>query len=199
MEQDLQSFFWIPVYSCTHWLDSGTPPPPILPHSGSYTRALLVSQDRRHVFVTPWVRRKLSCRVTCLSLRALAIGGARSISSLQFKNVPYDRILGHFLPSLVLVQHTLPIREKKIQFYNQLSSKERKNLAMTSFLMSAILEIWASTQSGQSWSPHRRNFISETTPFLHSFCSMHTVNLYKVCPKISCWQSRELSWRAPAG
>jgi hypothetical protein len=28
-----------------------TPPPP--PHLGSYTRALLVSQDRRHLFVTP--------------------------------------------------------------------------------------------------------------------------------------------------
>jgi hypothetical protein len=27
-------------------------PPP--PHLGSYTRALLVSQDRRHLFVTPW-------------------------------------------------------------------------------------------------------------------------------------------------
>ncbi len=28
--------------------------PPSLPHLGSYTRALLVSQDRRHLFVTPW-------------------------------------------------------------------------------------------------------------------------------------------------
>ncbi len=27
------------------------PPPPL--HLGSYTRALLVSQDRRHLFVTP--------------------------------------------------------------------------------------------------------------------------------------------------
>ncbi len=25
------------------------------PHLGSYTRALLVSQDRRHLFVTPWL------------------------------------------------------------------------------------------------------------------------------------------------
>jgi hypothetical protein len=34
---------------CTHWLRSRTPSP----HLGSYTRALLVSQDRRHLFVTP--------------------------------------------------------------------------------------------------------------------------------------------------
>ncbi len=30
--------------------------PPLPPHLGSYTRALLVSQDRRHLFVTPGVR-----------------------------------------------------------------------------------------------------------------------------------------------
>jgi hypothetical protein len=29
------------------------PPPPIPPHLGSYTRALMASQDRRHLFVTP--------------------------------------------------------------------------------------------------------------------------------------------------
>ncbi len=28
-------------------------PPPLTPHLGAYTRALLVSQDRRHLFVTP--------------------------------------------------------------------------------------------------------------------------------------------------
>jgi hypothetical protein len=27
---------------------------PLPPHMGSYTRALLVSQDKRHLFVTPW-------------------------------------------------------------------------------------------------------------------------------------------------
>ncbi len=35
------------MYSYTHWLR------PSPPHLGSYTRALLVSQDRRHLFVTP--------------------------------------------------------------------------------------------------------------------------------------------------
>jgi hypothetical protein len=28
---------------------------PLPPHLGSYTRALLVSQDRRHLFVTPYI------------------------------------------------------------------------------------------------------------------------------------------------
>ncbi len=44
-------FIWAPVSSCTHWLRPRNSRPP--PHLGSYTRALLVSQDRRHLFVTP--------------------------------------------------------------------------------------------------------------------------------------------------
>jgi hypothetical protein len=32
-----------------------TPPPTPPPLLGSYTRALLVSQDRQHLFVTPWL------------------------------------------------------------------------------------------------------------------------------------------------
>jgi hypothetical protein len=54
MELDLQSLFGLHVHSCTHWLKprNRNPPPP---HLGSYTRVLLVSQDRRHLFVTPWV------------------------------------------------------------------------------------------------------------------------------------------------
>jgi hypothetical protein len=40
------------VHSSTHWLISRNPPP-AFPHFGSYTMALLVSQDRRHLFVTP--------------------------------------------------------------------------------------------------------------------------------------------------
>ncbi len=53
MELDLQSLFGLNVHSCTHWLRPRTPLPPPFPHLGSYTRALLVSQDRRHLFVTP--------------------------------------------------------------------------------------------------------------------------------------------------
>ncbi len=48
MEIDLQSLFGLHVHSCTPQL-----PHPLLPHVVSYTRALLVSQDRRHLFVTP--------------------------------------------------------------------------------------------------------------------------------------------------
>jgi hypothetical protein len=55
MELDLQSLFGLHVCSCTHWLRPRNPrPPPIPLHFGSYTRALLVSQERRHLFVTPW-------------------------------------------------------------------------------------------------------------------------------------------------
>ncbi len=50
-------FIWASC-ACAHtaqlyWLrpSNSYPPPP--PHLGSYTRALLVSQDRRHLFVTP--------------------------------------------------------------------------------------------------------------------------------------------------
>jgi hypothetical protein len=53
MKLDLQKFTWATVYSCTHWLRPHNPPPPPQ-HLGSYTRALLVRQDRRHIFVTPW-------------------------------------------------------------------------------------------------------------------------------------------------
>jgi hypothetical protein len=41
------------VHSCTHLLRPCNPPPPPDPPD-SYTRALLVSKDRRHLFVTPW-------------------------------------------------------------------------------------------------------------------------------------------------
>jgi hypothetical protein len=43
------------VHSCTHWLRPRNPPPPspIPPVYDAYTRALLVSKDRRHLFVTP--------------------------------------------------------------------------------------------------------------------------------------------------
>jgi hypothetical protein len=57
MKLDLQSLFGLHGHSCTHWLwlrprNPPAPPPP--QHLGSYTSAILVSQDRRHLFVTPW-------------------------------------------------------------------------------------------------------------------------------------------------
>ncbi len=53
MELDHQSLhvFGLHVHSYTHRLRPRNPLPP--PHLGSYTRALLVSQDRRHLFMTP--------------------------------------------------------------------------------------------------------------------------------------------------
>jgi hypothetical protein len=48
MELDLQSLF--ELLCRAHWLSPATPPPPYL---GSYRRSLLVSQDRRHLFVSP--------------------------------------------------------------------------------------------------------------------------------------------------
>jgi hypothetical protein len=81
MELDLQSLFGLHVHSFSHWLRPRTPPPLFgliyesisittiysrkkfsakFPHIfitftySLYTRALLVSQGRRHLFVTPW-------------------------------------------------------------------------------------------------------------------------------------------------
>jgi hypothetical protein len=54
MELDIQSLFRLHVHSCTHWLSPRNFPLP--PHVGSSTRALLVSHDRRHLLVTPWIQ-----------------------------------------------------------------------------------------------------------------------------------------------
>ncbi len=51
MELDLQSLFGLLYTPVLIGWDPATPRLP--PHLGSYTRALLVSQDRRHLFVTP--------------------------------------------------------------------------------------------------------------------------------------------------
>ncbi len=57
------------MYSCTHWLRPCTPPPAfglIL-----YARALLVSQDRRHLFVNQRNGRNLmSLRMSCTKVLA---------------------------------------------------------------------------------------------------------------------------------
>jgi hypothetical protein len=59
MELDPQSLFGLHVHRFTHWLRprKGRNPPTPPPHFGSNTRTLLVtvSQDRRHLFVTPWL------------------------------------------------------------------------------------------------------------------------------------------------
>ncbi len=56
MEVDLHSFFWASCHvMCTAVLIGWDPAPPPSPirHWDSYMRTLLVSQDRRHLFVTP--------------------------------------------------------------------------------------------------------------------------------------------------
>jgi hypothetical protein len=50
-------FIWAPMYNS-----------PLPLHLGSYTRALLVSQDRRHLLVTPWTRVFLESLAALLSL-----------------------------------------------------------------------------------------------------------------------------------
>jgi hypothetical protein len=53
METDLQSLFGLHVHSLIHWLSPRNPHPP--PRIN--TRALLVCQNRQHLFVTPcWLR-----------------------------------------------------------------------------------------------------------------------------------------------
>jgi hypothetical protein len=57
-------YIWISkvyLYSCTHLLRSRNSPRP--PPLGTYMRALLVSQDRQHLFVTPSTVH-ISCKST---------------------------------------------------------------------------------------------------------------------------------------
>ncbi len=57
MELDLKSLFGLLCTAVLNGWDPATPPLPPHPptHLGSYTRALLVIEDRRHSFVTPLV------------------------------------------------------------------------------------------------------------------------------------------------
>ncbi len=57
MELYLQSpeFIWTPCVQLYVLIDWDPASPLLSPHLGSYTRALLVSQDRRHLFVFPWL------------------------------------------------------------------------------------------------------------------------------------------------
>jgi hypothetical protein len=50
MELGLQSLFWAPSAQLCSLAE--TPSIPLPSHLGSYTRALMVSQDRRHLCVT---------------------------------------------------------------------------------------------------------------------------------------------------
>ncbi len=61
MELDLQSLFGLLCTSVLIVWDAVITP--LRQHLGSYTRALLVSQDRRHLDVTPWLTINLVWRV----------------------------------------------------------------------------------------------------------------------------------------
>jgi hypothetical protein len=50
------------VHSCTHWLRPSNSPPRMWTR---ITRALLVSKDRRHLFVTPWLCAN-KCHCVCM-------------------------------------------------------------------------------------------------------------------------------------
>jgi len=56
MELDLQSLFGLLCTAVLIGWDFASPP--FTRILGSYTRALLVCQDRRHLFVTTWLRRR---------------------------------------------------------------------------------------------------------------------------------------------
>ncbi len=72
-ELDLQSLFG---FLCkTALIGRGPSSPP--PHLGSYTRALFVSQDRRHLCVTPWYTHK---HVQCERGRGYGVIGGEGAS-----------------------------------------------------------------------------------------------------------------------
>ncbi len=78
MELDLHKLFGLHVH-CTHLAETPHPPPP--PHLGSYARSLLVSQNRRHLFVTPcqYKRVCISCEVESYRHREVVKKDTRSI------------------------------------------------------------------------------------------------------------------------
>ncbi len=66
MELDLQSIFGFHVTWCAQLYSLAvTRQPPIPQHLSSYTRALLISQDRRHLFVAPWIMCTKETRSIC--------------------------------------------------------------------------------------------------------------------------------------
>jgi hypothetical protein len=93
MKLDLQSLFGLHVHRCTLYSLTETPQlPPIPLHMGSYTRALLVSQDRRHLFVTPWLTLLHIILQSSLQRRSLSLLGMLS-RRILYKLQNSDKIL----------------------------------------------------------------------------------------------------------
>ncbi len=98
------------VHSCTHWLRPRNSLPPPLPLLASYTRALLVSQDRRHLFVTPWTE----CS-PCLVMSAGAArgrgggqeGGGGVAGAVHLPVVPSKQGLRRLQPATTTIAHCL--------------------------------------------------------------------------------------------
>ncbi len=100
MELDLQNLFGLHVHSWTHWLRPRNPPP-FTPRIWAhiYMRALLVSQDRRHLFLTPWWEPRgvgNVSNVRCLS-RNVAIRLYLSFEHIGFGGKTYWRKIRVFL------------------------------------------------------------------------------------------------------
>jgi hypothetical protein len=136
MELD-PKFICAPEYSCTHWLRPATPPSPL--HLGSYTRALLVSQDRRHLFVTPCVQIESRGRIfspfmqmyftlrsfnltpasdcPLVSLILLYVSQHRSLTAISQKKLP----LTNWLSIETHVIGRFPVRPTCAQYLNKRS------------------------------------------------------------------------------
>jgi hypothetical protein len=110
---------WAPLYSCTHWLRPRNSPLP--PHLGSYTKALLVSQGRRHLFVTPW-------RVGCEENRGRwnerhmhdrSVGGDRSMHVLQKTHVLSHTSWAGYIYSTVqyMWQLIILLHKERLRYY----------------------------------------------------------------------------------
>ena len=87
MESDLQSLFGLHAHSCTHWLKPRNSSPPRAFALGSYTRVLLVSQNRRHLFVTPCVHRTIFDLGIKVHIYILIINSSIYLCGVDYKSV----------------------------------------------------------------------------------------------------------------
>jgi hypothetical protein len=159
------------VYSCTHCLRPRSSHLP--PHLGSYTRALLVSQDRRHLFVTTWVKGtwRWEC---CVSLSLLKGHGNeadflgflhksvrhRSLTLHTFRAVPILTSIttlqpGFFLAKLALLSAGLAVLSAVI-WWKILKNSNSDSVATPRLAESGSRRLSDSLGRGVSDSPTRR-------------------------------------------
>ncbi len=156
IELDLQSLFGLHVHSCTHWLRPRNPPPPAF---GLYTRALLVSQDRRHLFVIPWksrIRIILESAVSilytvtsssarrCITRRVSLLTGSRVRSWI--KHIGLDTLTIHPARKPIHSKNkhnilTHGISKAALKYFKKIFLAGLSVLA-THLLMSSILYFW---------------------------------------------------------